>query len=448
MTFPLITADGQIYTPDGGVSYTSLLAQNRWKRFGIGANRVPGAVTTVMIAGGAVAPDKTNFATTPVTAPPGSPSTATLYRIIATATDAFAGKENQLARYDGTTWFYTVPYEGLLIWDAPTNKLLGWDGTAWSEVNGYTLPVRLGTTATLITDWNTALENGYYRTDPSLTNNGPSPHSSLTAVYGEYIGVSALNGSQVVYVYDDELYPSTTRCYRRDQGAGVWGAWYQVGFSEAEVQTIVTAAVGAAANEIKFTVLDRDLTAPPATPTIGDIYLVKPVATGAWAGHDHQIAEWTATGWVFTTPVGGAAIWVEDESVLLYYAEAEPQSLGAIIENDPEAIGIVALNILRPLRPTVVGTSVTAIVTGIPSTGILDLYASSDAGATFTVVASGSNGAANFAHAFSSASSWQFFTRVRLGARNGPRSEIATYTTGTGGTTGGDGGLDYPPDGG
>ncbi|NIP67909.1 MAG: DUF2793 domain-containing protein, partial [Planctomycetales bacterium] len=39
-------------------------------------------------------------------------------------------------------------------------------------------------------------------------------------------------------------------------------------------------------------VIDKDLTAPPGSPSNGDRYIIPTGATGAWAGHETEIAEW------------------------------------------------------------------------------------------------------------------------------------------------------------
>lgn len=62
-------------------------------------------------------------------------------------------------------------------------------------------------------------------------------------------------------------------------------------------------------------VLDRDLSTPPASPTTGARYIVKPTGTGAWAGHDNQIAEWNGSAWVFTTLTTGLCVYVSDEGL-------------------------------------------------------------------------------------------------------------------------------------
>ncbi|GAJ05167.1 unnamed protein product, partial [marine sediment metagenome] len=58
-------------------------------------------------------------------------------------------------------------------------------------------------------------------------------------------------------------------------------------------------------------VLD-ELADPPGTPAEGARYLVIATATGDWAGHEDDIAEWTGTSWDFTTPNKGYAVWLED----------------------------------------------------------------------------------------------------------------------------------------
>ena len=55
-----------------------------------------------------------------------------------------------------------------------------------------------------------------------------------------------------------------------------------------------------------------ELDTPPGSPTTGDRYLVIATATGDWAGHEDDIAEWNGTSWDFTTPNKGFAVWIED----------------------------------------------------------------------------------------------------------------------------------------
>jgi len=69
-------------------------------------------------------------------------------------------------------------------------------------------------------------------------------------------------------------------------------------------------------------VLDQDLNTPPPLPGTGDRYLVStapPTATGAWVGHDNELAEYNGSSWDFTAVSEGMACWVEDEDIVYNY---------------------------------------------------------------------------------------------------------------------------------
>ena len=70
---------------------------------------------------------------------------------------------------------------------------------------------------------------------------------------------------------------------------------------------------------VQLSVLDRDLTAPPGSPTDGDRYIVSSGATGDWAGWDLNVALWADGAWFRLPPRTGWRAWVEDEGVLLVY---------------------------------------------------------------------------------------------------------------------------------
>lgn len=91
-----------------------------------------------------------------VTAPPGTCADGAQYIIIATATGAFAGKENQIAQAVGTNaasgWYYRTPGtldEGLAAYVQDEDTEYLWDGTAWGATGGgssidqgtHTIPV-------------------------------------------------------------------------------------------------------------------------------------------------------------------------------------------------------------------------------------------------------------------------------------------------------------------
>lgn len=67
-----------------------------------------------------------------LTAPPASPASGDSYIVAATATGAWAGKENQIAVWDGAAWQFGVPREGWTAWVDDENVLIGYLGTAWT----------------------------------------------------------------------------------------------------------------------------------------------------------------------------------------------------------------------------------------------------------------------------------------------------------------------------
>ena len=57
-------------------------------------------------------------------------------------------------------------------------------------------------------------------------------------------------------------------------------------------------------------VIDDQTTTPPGDPDLGDRYIVPCGATGVWADHVGDIAEWVGNKWVFKIPTPGETVWV------------------------------------------------------------------------------------------------------------------------------------------
>lgn len=68
---------------------------------------------------------------------------------------------------------------------------------------------------------------------------------------------------------------------------------------------------------VQLSVIDRDLSAPPGAPAEGARYIVAAGSTGAWAGHDNEIAVWQDSAWMFLVPKEGWLAWVADEDKLV-----------------------------------------------------------------------------------------------------------------------------------
>lgn len=71
-----------------------------------------------------------------LTAPPGSPVNGDVYIPKATATGAWAGKENQLAHYDVNAWKFYAPEEGWSCYVRDEDALLVYTGSAWTVLAG------------------------------------------------------------------------------------------------------------------------------------------------------------------------------------------------------------------------------------------------------------------------------------------------------------------------
>lgn len=66
-----------------------------------------------------------------------------------------------------------------------------------------------------------------------------------------------------------------------------------------------------------FVIVDRDLSAPAGGEADGSAYIVSGTGTGAWAGHDGDIAFKMSTGWLFINVTEGMSFWIADENKAL-----------------------------------------------------------------------------------------------------------------------------------
>lgn len=72
--------------------------------------------------------------------PPGSPTEGGVWVVGATATGAWAGKENQLAHYTNAAWAFYAPADGWQIHVIDEDKQYFYNGTAWTA---YAAPAQL-----------------------------------------------------------------------------------------------------------------------------------------------------------------------------------------------------------------------------------------------------------------------------------------------------------------
>jgi hypothetical protein len=67
---------------------------------------------------------------------------------------------------------------------------------------------------------------------------------------------------------------------------------------------------------VHLAVVDRDRTTPPENPSEGDRHIVGAGGTGAWSGHDLEIAAFQDGGWAFYAPRLGWRAWIVEENAL------------------------------------------------------------------------------------------------------------------------------------
>ena len=79
---------------------------------------------------------------------------------------------------------------------------------------------------------------------------------------------------------------------------------------------------------VQLSVLDRDLTAPPASPADGDRYIVASGATGLWAGWDLNVTTWVDGVWMRLVPRLGWLAWIADEATFFVWNGSAWQSVG------------------------------------------------------------------------------------------------------------------------
>jgi hypothetical protein len=72
---------------------------------------------------------------------------------------------------------------------------------------------------------------------------------------------------------------------------------------------------GGVTNDITWSVLSI-LNTPPGSPVTGDTYLVGTAGTGAWSGHNNQIATWNGSSWTFSTATTGDLLQNDNNNIV------------------------------------------------------------------------------------------------------------------------------------
>lgn len=94
---------------------------------------------------------------------------------------------------------------------------------------------------------------------------------------------------------------------------------------------------------LQISVLSRALAAPPPNPAEGECYLVPETgATGAFTGHEGDLAAFQDGAWAFYSPAPGWTVFVQDELALIVRADSGWIKAGMTDELTVDTLGINA----------------------------------------------------------------------------------------------------------
>ena len=90
---------------------------------------------------------------------------------------------------------------------------------------------------------------------------------------------------------------------------------------------------------VQLSVAQRTLATPPASPVLGDRFIVAATPTGAWVSHQNEVALWNGTAWEFFAPLEGWRAYVADEGAVVVYDGSAWTTPGGIAEFDRVGTG-------------------------------------------------------------------------------------------------------------
>ncbi|MDP2739262.1 MAG: DUF2793 domain-containing protein [Pseudorhodobacter sp.] len=98
---------------------------------------------------------------------------------------------------------------------------------------------------------------------------------------------------------------------------------------------------------VQLSVLDRNRTAPPPSPTDGDRHIVASGATGLWAGWDLNVAFWVDGVWMRLVPRPGWLAWIVDEAAFVVWNGSAWDPVGV-----PQDVSDAIFSLVNAVDPT------------------------------------------------------------------------------------------------
>lgn len=119
---------------------------------------------------------------------------------------------------------------------------------------------------------------------------------------------------------------------------------------------------------------------PPATPQIGQCWIVGEAAADAWAGQVTRLAAWTAGGWRFLQPQPGTRAWNKAAGLWLYWngsawSDGSLPAAGIVIEGQ-QVVGPRQSIISSPSGGTTIDAEARAalasVIVALQTHGLID----------------------------------------------------------------------------
>jgi hypothetical protein len=117
------------------------------------------------------------------------------------------------------------------------------------------------------------------------------------------------------------------------------------------------------------TIVSRNLSAPPASPIAGQLWLVASGASSDWAGQSGNLALWTEGGWRFTQPIEGMLFWSKADQLFGWYDGLDwhwgDWPVTKLTANGVQLVGAAGLLIANPTGGSTVDSQARSAIVSI-----------------------------------------------------------------------------------
>lgn len=125
---------------------------------------------------------------------------------------------------------------------------------------------------------------------------------------------------------------------------------------------------------------DGSLAQPPASPVLGQGWIVGAGATGEWAGREDSLAVWTEGGWRFVTPAAGMMAWNKAQGFWIHWSGTDWSAgllpAAGIVVGGHQVLGARQPSIASPSGGTTINVearaAIDAVIAAFRSHGLTD----------------------------------------------------------------------------